>query len=292
VQKDRLDASGFGLLVGLQALFAFNQIIIVWVNAGLQPVFFAGLRSVLATVFLALVLRWRGQSAGFGRANLGAGLAIGAVFSAEFLLLFTALDLTTVGRASVIFYSMPVWFALLAHWGLGERITPVRAAGLVLAFCGTAIAILSGRTAEGPGSALGDLCALGAAIGWASTAFLARRPAMRAEGPERQLYWMVAVSGPLLLMASPVFGPLLRDPEPVHAFWLFFQASIVVTGGFILWLRLLAVYPPATVASFSFLSPILSLGLGVVFFDETVSPLLGISALLVASGIILVNRTG
>ena len=41
-----------------------------------------------------------------------------------FLFLFLALDLTAVSRASVIFYSMPVWFAIMAHFGLpSERIT-------------------------------------------------------------------------------------------------------------------------------------------------------------------------
>ena len=38
----------------------------------------------------------------------------------------------SVSRASVIFYSMPVWFALMAHVALpGERITRLRGIGLI-----------------------------------------------------------------------------------------------------------------------------------------------------------------
>lgn len=288
-RKDRLDAFGAALLVGVALLLAFNQIIVKIVNSGLQPVFFAGLRSALAVVFVWGWLVWRKRPPRLNRTAYGPGIMMGVVFAVEFLCLFLALDLTTVGRTSVIFYSMPVWFAIMAHFGMGERITPIRALGLALAFAGAAWAILS-RTSGGEGSLIGDLFALGGAICWAGTAFLARRPVMRSEGPEMQLFWMVLVSAPILLIASPLFGPLIRDLQPQHLGWLVFQASVVVAGGFITWLWLMSVYPASTVASFSFLTPIFGLALGALIFGETVTwPILG-SALLVAVGIVLINR--
>ena len=290
-RKDRLDAFGGSVLLGLTLLLAFNQVIVKLVNAGLQPVFFAGLRSALAIVFVWAWLAWRGRPPRLTRATLPAGLLIGAVFSADFLFLFLALDLTTVGRSSLIMYSMPVWFAFLAHFWLGERITPRKAAGLALAFGGCAIASLS-RPATGEGSLLGDLYALGAAWGWALTAFVARRPVMRAEGPEMQLFWMVLVSTPILLLLAPFFGPLVRDLQPVHLVGLVFQASVVVAGGFITWLWLMSVYPSATVASFSFLTPILAILLGALIFGESVTWAILVAAALVAAGIVLINRSG
>jgi drug/metabolite transporter (DMT)-like permease len=131
---------------------------------------------------------------------------------------------------------------------------------------------------------------LGGALGWAATAFLARATRLREAGPEMQLWWMVLVSGPLLLLAAPLFGPLLREVEPMHWFWLLFQASVVVAGGFIGWLWLLSVYPAATVASFSFLTPVFAIALGHVVFDEPVSMSLIGAAVLVAAGIVLINR--
>lgn len=289
MRKDRLDAFGGSVLLGVTLLLAFNQIIIKLVNDGLQPVFFAGLRSALAVGFVWAWLAWKGRPPRLNRVSWGAGLLIGAVFAAEFLFLFLALDLTSVGRTSLIMYSMPVWYALLAHFGLGERITPTKAAGLALAFSGCALAILS-RPATGEASLAGDLCALGAAWGWALTAFVARRPVMRAEGPEMQLFWMVLVSAPILLLTAPFFGPLVRDLQPIHLVGLLFQASVVVAGGFITWLWLMSVYPSSTVASFSFLTPILALGLGALIFGESITwPILA-AALLVAAGIVLINR--
>ena len=289
MRKDGLDAAGVAMLLGVQLLLALNQISIKVVNDGLQPVFFAGLRSALAILFVWGWLRLRGRPPRLARAALLPGLVLGAVFAAEFLLLFLALDLTTVGRASVLMYSMPLWFALMAHFGLGDRISPAKAVGLALAFAGTAWAILGGARG-GEGSIAGDLCALGAALGWAGTAFIARRPVMRAEGPEMQLFWMVLVSAPILLAVAPLFGPLLREPQPLHLWLLLFQAAIVVAGGFIWWLWLMSVYPPSTVAAFSFLTPVLAILLGAAIFGETLSPAILGPGVLVAAGIVLINR--
>lgn len=218
---------------------------------------------------------------------------MGIVFAAEFLCLFMALDLTTISRASIIFYSMPVWLALMAHFGLpGERISAVKAVGLGVAFFGTGLAIHGGATGvqSGQGNLSGDILALVGAICWAATAFLARQPKMAAAGAEIQLFWMVLVSGPVLLLLSPLFGPVIRDLVPMHLFWLLFQGSVVVAGGFAVWLWLLAAYPAATVASFSFLIPVLGITLGWLVFGEQMSAQILGAGFLVAVGIILINR--
>lgn len=291
MRKTKLDGLGFGALLGVSLLFAANQVIIKITNAGLQPVFFAGLRSLLAIGFILLWMRWRAIPLRYLAGSWRAGVGIGVVFAVEFLCLFMALDMTTVSRAAIIFYSMPLWLALAAHFGLpNERITPIRALGLVLAFAGTAWAILdhSGRGAQA--SLTGDLFALGGALGWAATAYMARGSAMARVGPETQLLWMVSVSAVILLIAAPFFGPLIRDLQPVHIIWLLVQASFVVTGGFILWFWLLSVYPAATVASFSFLTPVLGMVLGWAVMGETISASVALAAALVAGGIILINR--
>ena len=98
------------------------------------------------------------------------------------------------------------------------------------------------------------------------------------------------VSAPILLLAAPFFGPLIRDLHPLHIVGLLFQSSIVVAGGFIAWLWLLSVYPASTVASFSFLTPILALLLGSLLFGETIGPAILLAAALAAAGIVLINR--
>jgi drug/metabolite transporter (DMT)-like permease len=288
--KNTLDRSGAATLFAVTLLLAVNQVLVVEVNTGLQPVFFAGLRSGLAVLFLLLWLVVRGRPPVLRREHVLPGVAMGVIFAAEFLCLFLALDLTALGRASVIFYSMPLWLALMAHFGLpGQRITGVKGVGLLLAFAGTMVAILSRQPGTG-GSLTGDLLALGAALGWAGTAYLARATRLREAGAEMQLFWMVLVSAPILLLVSPLFGPLLRDLQIHHILMLAFQGSIVVAGGFVVWLWLLSVYPTAVVASFSFLTPVFAMGFGVLLYGEEVTPAIMAAAALVGSGIVLINR--
>lgn len=290
MRKDRLDGTGAASLIAVSLLLAFNQVLIKYVNTGLQPVFFAGMRSALAVVFVAGWLWYRGLLPRVKLTDLAPGLLMGGLFAGEFLALFLALDLTTVGRTALLMYSIPVWMGFLAHFYLpGERATPLKAAGLGLAFLGTAWAILS-KNQGGEPSLLGDFCALMAAWGWAGTAFVARKSRLSKAGPEAQLFWMVLVSAPVLLAVAPAFGPFLRDPTWLHWAGLLFQAGVVVSGGFIAWLWLLSVYPASTVASFSFLTPILSIVLGHFLYDEMLSPGLIGAAALVSVGIVLINR--
>lgn len=293
MRKSSLDGVGLAALIGVTLLLAGNQILVKFVNQGIQPVFFAGLRSAIAVVFVWGWLRYRGLTSRLRKADMLPGLAIGTLFAIEFLSLFLALDLTGVGRAAVIFYSMPVWMGVFAHFGLpGERLRPVQGFGLLLAFFGTAWAILS-KSPGGHASLAGDLLALLGAFCWAGTAFLARKvERLRAAGPEAQLFWMVAVSGAVLLIVSPAFGPLLREIHPYHWALLLLQSSVIVAGGFITWLWLLSVYPTSTVASFSFLTPIFALGLGYIFYGEQITAGIVAAASLVGCGIFLINRRG
>ncbi|NBZ86306.1 DMT family transporter [Stagnihabitans tardus] len=290
MRKDRLDSVGLGVLLAVALLLAGNQIVIKLVNAGIQPIFAAGLRSAMAVGFVGLWLWYRGLWPRMRLADLGPGLLIGTVFAAEFMGLFMALDLTTVGHASLIMYSMPLWMGIAAHVFIpGERATPMKALGLGLAFAGTAWAILT-KGSGGQASWLGDLCALVGALGWAGTAFIARVSRLRHAGPEAQLFWMVLVSAPILLAAAPLFGPLLREPLPIHWIALVLQSAVVVAGGFVAWLWLLSVYPTSTVASFSFVTPLLAILAGHFLFGESLSMGLIGAACLVSCGIVLINR--
>ena len=112
----------------------------------------------------------------------------GFLFAAEFICLFTALDLTSVARVSILFYSMPVWLAIFAHFLLpGEQLTPARALGLALAMAGVTWAVLERDPVTG-GSLLGDVLAIIAALSWAAIALTVRLSRLREETPETQLF--------------------------------------------------------------------------------------------------------
>lgn len=287
----RIDLFGGLSLVAVMLLLAVNQVLIKHTTEGFQPAFAAGLRSALAAVSVVLWMWLRGRPFAFSRAVALEGSLMGLVFAGQFLCLFLALDQTSVSRTSIIFYSMPVWLAVMSRVLLpDERMTPLKGAGLLLAFSGTVLA-LTDRSDAGAGASLqGDLLALGAAIGWAAQMVIARRPVMSAAGAEQQLLWMVTVSAPILLVVSPAFGPLIRDVQPIHIAELLVQGVVIVPGAFITFLWLMSVYASTTVASFSFLTPIFGLAIGRLVLSEPLGLRIVGACFLVGAGILLINQ--
>ena len=288
-RKTSMDMSGATALVAFALLLGFNQVVIKVSGGGFGPVFLAALRSAGAVVILLVWMRLKGVPVVMPKGVSRWGVLSGFLFAFEFICLFTALDLTSVSRASVIFYSMPVWLALAAHLLLpGERMSGPRVIGLVLAMCGVMWALADRDGADV--SWLGDLAALGAALGWASIALLLRSTPLITVKPEVQLLWQVAISAPILFLLAPFMGDLVRDLQPVHLAGLAFQIVCVSSFGYLFWFWLLTIYPAASVASFSFLSPVFSVLLGWLLLNEQVEIRIMGALVLVAAGIYLINR--
>lgn len=286
-----MDAKGTAALIVVMLFLAVNQVVIKLTNAGLQPVFAAGLRSAGAVLVLWGWMRLRGLRLDFTPGTRWAGVLVGLLFSVEFLALFVALDLTTVTRVSVIFYSMPVWMALAAHFLLpGERLTPGRSFGLALAFAGVAWAIVDRSGLGGEVSLAGDLAALVGALGWMAVSLTPRLTPLGRLRPEMQMIWQVLVSAPVLLVAAFAFGPFIRDFQPVTAWLMLFQIVAIASGVFLAWFWLLSHYKASQIAAFAFLSPVFGVALGWLWLGETVTPALFAKLALVAAGIVLINR--
>jgi len=288
-RKDHIDAIGVVSLVGFATVLAFNQVVIKVGNTGFQPVFMAGIRSFGALFVLLAWMRFRGISLDCSRRYGASGLLLGALFGFEFVCLFWALDHTTVSRASILFYTMPMMLAAVAHFVLpAERLTLRRALGLGMAMCG--VALVLSRRQVGEASVMGDIAALAAAAGWAGIALTVRLTPVSEQKPEMQLFWQLSVSTIMLLCAAPFFGPFLRAPELVHFAALAYQIVVVASAGYLFWFFLMARYPASGVASFSFLSPVLSVFLGWMVLGEQVGWATVVALVMVAIGLVLINR--
>ncbi|MCW1933802.1 DMT family transporter [Pararhodobacter zhoushanensis] len=285
-----LDPTGFWLMFGLALLFGANNLMIKLGNEGLQPVFFAGVRSVIGTGALALWMAWRKIPV---RLDLWrAGLVMGLLFSAEFMLLFIALDNTSVVRASSLFYAMPIWLALAAHFLFpGERLTGPRALGFALGFSGVVLTLAGRAGGLGDGSIAGDLAAIFAGVSWAAIVVVSRKTTLGNTPAETQILWQTVVSAVLLCALAPLYGgPLVRDFDSFQAIMLVVQALGVVCVGFVTWFWLLGRYQASTLASFSFLTPALSALLGWLVLDEPVAATTPIAIALLITGLMLINR--
>ena len=222
--------------------------------------------------------------------SLGWGMLNGMFFCLEFGLLFLALDFTTVARASLFFYVMPVWVAIGAHFLVpDERLNRNKLIGLGLAVAGLAFALSSDLGSAGPKAWIGDLLALVAGMFWAGIALLTRVK-LSAVSPEMNLLYQLAVSAVALLAAAWVMGETIRDPTPLILTAFGFQVIVVVCIGFLVWFWVLSIYPVSNMASFGLLAPIFGVFFGWWFFNDPLTPPFILALFCAGVGIVLVNR--
>ncbi|MFP6836420.1 MAG: DMT family transporter [Pseudomonadales bacterium] len=290
-RKDHIDTLAATTLIVMNVMLGLNQALVKVVNAGFAPVFQSGLRSACAflpVLIYALVMRKR-LSVTDG--SLGLGMLNGLLFSGEFCLLFLALDYTSVARASLFFYIMPVWVTLGAHFLVpGERLTLARIAGLTIAVAGVALALGGGSQSVGDTAWIGDLLALAAALFWAGIALLTRTTRLTHCSAEMNLLYQLAVSAIVLTAIAPLFGDMLREVTPLILGAFAFQVIAIVAIGFVVWFWLLSIYPISDMASFSLLAPVFGVFFGWLIFDDEITPTFLAALLLVGSGIVLINR--
>ena len=290
-KKDSIDLFGASTLLVLMIILAMNQVVIKVGNGGFGPVFGAGLRSLLGFILLLIWMRLRGFPLELPRTTWPAMVLFSFFFTIEFIFLYIALDYTTVVRVSVIFYSMPVWLAVISHFVLpSDRVTTAKALGLAVAFGGVVVALGTRGQGLAGGSLLGDMLALAAALAWAGIALCTKVTNVSILRPEMQLSVQLLVSGIVLVAVSPLFGPMLRDLAPMHFAALGFQALFVASGGYLFWLYLLKVYPASSVASFSFLTPVFGVWFGWALLDEPITSGIVVALIMVAVGLILINK--
>jgi len=291
VRRDRMDAFGASLLIGFSVLLGLNQALVKLVNAGFSPVFQAGLRSACAFVPVLLYALWTKKRLSVTDGTLLPGLANGLLFSGEFCLLFLALDLTSVSRVSLFFYTMPLWLAVASHFLIaGERLNGMRVTGLAVAFSGIALALLGGEREPARESWVGDLVALLGAFCWGGIALLARTTRLQHTSAEMNLLYQLAVSSVVVIPLAVFLGDTVRDPTPMLLGIFAFQVIVVVAIGFVVWFWILSIYPVGRMASFSLLTPLFGILFGWWIFGDPLPPSFLGALLLVGIGLVLVNR--
>lgn len=288
---DRLDAFASSLLVVLCLAWGLNHVSIKVANEGLQPVFQVGMRALLGTILVYGWCRLRGVPIFVRDGTLVAGIVVGLLFGVEFIMIYVALDYTTVSRGIVFTYTMPFVVAIGAHFLVpGERLTPLRVVGLVAAFAGVVIAFSDRLSLPGPEALFGDALCVLAAIGWGATILVIKTTSLRYVSAEKVLLYQLAVSAVLQLALAPFFGPFIRELTPVVIGAFAFQVVIVVAVTYVLWFWLIRQYPASQLSTFMFMTPLFGVLLGGLLLAEPVSARLLVALVLVAAGIYLVNR--
>jgi drug/metabolite transporter (DMT)-like permease len=286
-----LSPGAVALMLMLCLSWGFNQIAVKLALPDIPPMLQAMIRSAGALPVLLLIARLRGVKIFVSDGSLGAGLFAGLLFGVEFVLIYQGLKLTSASRAVVFLYTAPFFVALGSYQFLGERLRASQWGGLALSFAGVALAIGVPQPNVDSNVLLGDLLIVAGGALWAATTLVAKGTALRFASPEKALGYQVALSIPILGLAAWLSGETLtRVPGPLALSLMAYQAFWVVGLTFLLWFMLVQSYSASKLSAFTFITPLFGVVASYFILHDTLTPVFGAAALLVISGLYLVNR--
>jgi drug/metabolite transporter (DMT)-like permease len=231
------------------------------------PVLFGGMRSVLGGAVMVVLAFARS-----GPPRLRDSWPVYALLTLLNVVLFFSLQTLAImelpsGLAAVLIYLQPVLTGVLAAPLLGESLTWLKVAGLLVGFSG--IVVVSAGALEGHVSGLGVGYAVSGALVWSLGTIAFKRYADRVD-----VWWAVALpflgGGIVMSLAGGVVEGTAID-------WS-------------LWFGLVGSGEAGQVASYIFFVPIVSLVIGAVVLGESLGASLLVGAALVIVGVYLVNR--
>ncbi len=259
----------------------------------LEPLFMAGLRSLVASLCLYIWMRAKGIPVFPSKSILLHGIVVGLLFGLEFGLLYVGLEYTLASRMYVLLYTAPFFVAIGAHFFLkGDRLNTWKAAGLVLAFIGV-VALFSRELGSLTFSALpGDILALSAGLVWAATTLYVKKYLAHQAVALQTLFYQVFFSAPpLFLMSLLLEDPTFSKLSLFGCLSMFYQCIIVAFLSYLLWFELIHRYPVSLLHGFSFFTPVFGVFLsGALILGEVIGPNLIVALILVSVGMVLVNH--
>ncbi len=287
-----LDFRGIVVLIILCASWGVNQVAIKTAIPEVSPILQAGIRSIGSALLVLVWMKIRGLAILSRDHTLWWGLAVGLLFSGEFILIYWGLEFTNASRAVIFINTAPFAVALGAQIFLpGETLTRSQAAGLVLAFAGIVAAFNESLNLPTRDMLIGDLMLLGAAVLWGATTVVIKAGPLARIAPSKTLLYQLGVSALVLPPASLVFGePGITGMSLPTGISLFYQVVWIAFITYIAWFWLISNYAVSRLASFTFLTPFFGVLAGALMLGENISLFLVCALFLVGTGIYLVNR--
>ena len=220
-------------------------------------------------------------------------LSTAVLFTVQVALMNIGFSGTSGAKGSVLIATNPLFGVLFAHFLVpGDRVGASRAAGVMIAFAGTALVLVRGAPggAEGWGASTGDWIVL------ASACLLGLRLALsgrflRRVNEVRLNFWMMLLSLPLFAAGGLAWEAIRWEKiGAVPLAGILFQGVVVAGLAFTVNFYLMRRYPPSVMISFNFVAPVAGVLLSMLLLgDSLTAGLLGGMAL-VALGLALIAR--
>jgi drug/metabolite transporter (DMT)-like permease len=293
--RKSLDGFAIGVMVLLCACWGMQQVALKAAAPAMHPMLQVGLRSLGAAVLVGVLTLWRREEFSLRDGTLLPGLGAGLLFAGEFLVVSVGLEFTTASHMAVFLYTAPVFTALGLHFLVkGEELRPAQWIGVAIAATGVLFAFsagMGGTTVQAKNVLLGDAFGVLGGIFWAGTTLLIRKSALSEARAGKTLIYQLGVAA-LVLVPLAIFTGRWETirPSPLLGWCLAFQTLIVSFASFLVWFWMLRKYLASRLSVFSFLTPLFGVTFGFLLLGEKPDPRFIGGAVLVLTGITVVNR--
>lgn len=267
-------------MFGSAVFFGFMAFAAKLASARLSGSQVALIRFLIGTMPALLIPQFRRAATTYHRLDLlfyrgfFGGLAV--------LLYFIAIQHASVGVATLLNYTSPLFSGMFSMLFLGEKISPKVLIPMPIALTGVFLVV---HASARPGDLLGfgrwELIGLGSAL-CSGVAVTAMRAARRGENS-----WAVYTS--FCVLGSIVTAPLgigtWKTPTAIEWIWLAATALLAIAAQLLLTFSLRWV-DAMTVGVISQLAVLISMALGATFLGETITPMSALGAVLTIGGVI------
>jgi drug/metabolite transporter (DMT)-like permease len=282
--------SGFLLVAVITVSWGIHWPLIKVGLSEIPPFTFRGLAVLVGGSALMAWAGWRGERLWPRRREALALLWMSLCNVAVWQMLTAyALQMLPAGRAVVLAYTMPIWSVVLGALFLGEKIDRPRLVAIALGSAGMALLIGDDIFIVGR-APLGSLMILAAAFIWAVGTVFTKGFHWSLSLPA-MVGWQLLIAAVPMLAAAVIFERadwILPSAGP--AFALGYNILIASIVAYLVWFRLLELYP-ASIASISILSiPVVGLFAGALILGESLGPAELGALVLVIGAIVAAHR--
>jgi drug/metabolite transporter (DMT)-like permease len=275
----------------LCTIWGFNQVAVKLALPDIPPLTQCAIRTTLATLIVLAWMRLRGLPIAARDGTLVSGVIVGALFGLEFLLIYRGLLYTTASRASLFIYLAPFFVVIGARWLLpGDRFGAMQWLGLSLSFAGMVIAFGLPTPAADPRQLVGDLMMVAAALAWALTTLTIKASALNRISAEKTLVYQLVVAIPMLAIGALAFGERIAPAPSALALGSIVYQTLVVSLTFAAWFALIVKFSASRLSAFTFITPLCGVLAGHLVLGDPMTPAFALAVVLVAAGLVLVNR--
>lgn len=275
-----------GIILILCLIWGFNFVVMKSANGAFPPVLFAGFRFFVggAVLFFVVYLKKIPLPT---KKNLKWFILCGILQTTYFnLAIQISLNYISAGLVSVLTYSMPLFFCILAHFFIpGERLTLRKMIGIIVGIMGLFFAL---NITQLDGDLWALILALTSAIAWAISNLIIKKKLQDCDKIQFTA-WQMAVGAAALFLYSFCFENGQSQWSVMSVGYILFSGIIASALAFVLWSDILTKVKASKASISLLLVPIVGIISSYLFLHESlkISTLIGV--LFVLLGIWIVN---